>query len=71
MQRVQQVSAENIWTRGMVVIPLQNYKNYKEMIPILDLYFSGKRMVADQPLKSWKIKVLLPVIIGIFGMPYK
>jgi hypothetical protein len=30
--------------RGMVVIPLQNYKNYKEMIPILDLYFSGKRM---------------------------
>jgi hypothetical protein len=41
--------------RGMVVIPLQNYKNYKEMIPILDLYFSGKRMVADQPLRSWKI----------------
>jgi hypothetical protein len=57
--------------RGMVVIPLQNYKNYKEMIPILDLYFSGKRMVADQTLKRWKIKILLPVIIGIFGMPYK
>jgi hypothetical protein len=55
--------------RGMLVISLQNYKNYKEMIAILDLYFSGKRMVADQPLRSWKIKVLLPVIIGIFGMP--
>jgi hypothetical protein len=53
----------------MVVIPHQNYKNYKEMIPILDLYFPGKRMVAYQPLKRWKIKILLPVIIGIFGMP--
>jgi hypothetical protein len=53
--------------RGMVVIPLQNYKNYKEMIPILDLYFSGKRMVADQPLRSFshcEIQILRSSLIS-------